>query len=248
MRLALRCLPFVLALAACGGKTIALPTVPEAPDSGPIQGPNPPPGPSPPGTTCVTLPALTPADLACQSTSDCTFTSQGTVCADQCDCGTVAANNAAAARIASQLPEFTVGCGCGTDLQLECVQGVCYAVGPSFDAGPPPGFDGGPSPITIDAGPVPTLDASTCVDIDVTTYDTTCSTDEDCVALPTGQICSGECDCGGGSAVNVDNTASWQAATSGIVWGECECPAGLPPVCAQGQCVSGSFPGSGSGS
>jgi hypothetical protein len=237
MPLALRCVPlFVLALAACGGRTIALPTVPEAPDGGP----NPTPEPSP-GVACVTLPALTASDLACQSTSDCTFTSQGTICANQCDCGAVAANYAAASRIASQLPTFTVGCGCGTDLQLECVLGVCHAVRPSDDAG-----TSGPVPIVIDAGPVPTPDASTCVEIDLSAYDTSCTTSDDCTNLKGGQICNGDCDCFG-SPVNVDNTAAWQQATSGVLWGECGCPEVPSPICLQGQCVAGAE-GTGSGS
>jgi hypothetical protein len=81
----------------------------------------------------------------------------------------------------------------------------------------------------IDAGP-------TCVDINLSTYDHSCNVDTDCTLLTGGQVCSGNCDCGG-TPVNISGQAAYQAALGSIQLGECPCPYTGTPRCVQSQCT-----------
>jgi hypothetical protein len=54
------------------------------------------------------------------------------------------------------------------------------------------GGSGGPG----DAGGVFTEpDGAVCVDIDLSTYDTSCNQASDCISITAGTICGGDCNC-----------------------------------------------------
>jgi hypothetical protein len=76
-----------------------------------------------------------------------------------------------------------------------------------------------------------------CVTIDPSTYDQSCQTAADCMGISSGQICSGECACGGQSAVNVSEGSRYDQALSSIQLAECFCPAGPEPQCVNNTCT-----------
>ena len=78
--------------------------------------------------------------------------------------------------------------------------------------------------------------AQACVDIDLSTYDTSCVENIDCITIQSGEVCSGSCDCGG-SPVSASEQARYDQATSGIVFAGCPCPSGGLLECIAGTCV-----------
>jgi hypothetical protein len=80
-----------------------------------------------------------------------------------------------------------------------------------------------------------------CVTIDLSIYDQSCNQDSDCIVLATGQICSGQCGCGG-SAVSSSELSRWQAATSSIRFAACHCTAEQTPRCVNHVCTACSGP------
>jgi hypothetical protein len=90
------------------------------------------------------------------------------------------------------------------------------------------------------AGDGAASDGATCVNIDVSTYDTSCQTDSDCINVSAGKICSGyNCLCGG-ATINADGQARYNAALASVEAGPgpyCGCPYFGRPRCLQAQCV-----------
>jgi hypothetical protein len=192
------------------------------------------------GQACVDI-AVTSADLACATDDDCSYGSTGEVC-DACDCGGAPVNNAAAARIAQETSSLASGdiCGpCGAPLPVKCVAAQCTTcsggpgqpAGCASDAGVTTSFDAGPdSGVFIGDG------GAVCVDVNLADYTTTCSQDSDCILIPTGTICTGDCECGG-EPVSATEQSKYDQATQEIMFGLCECPAFPLPQCVGNVCL-----------
>jgi hypothetical protein len=116
--------------------------------------------------------------------------------------------------------------------------------GSQFGGGQGAGGDAGSGP--GEGGSVYTEpDGESCVNIDVATYDHTCEQDSDCISITPGTICSGECICNVGAAVNQSEEARYQAAVSQLASSSslCPCPVAPSPVCHNHQCTLCSEPG-----
>jgi hypothetical protein len=97
-------------------------------------------------------------------------------------------------------------------------------------------------------------DAATgCVNVDLSTYDRSCSKDSDCMAIASGTLCPGGacyfC-CGGNAAINVDGKARYEqtiaplsgawSVVSGLPTAVCHCRncgASSGPFCSHGVCT-----------
>ena len=75
-----------------------------------------------------------------------------------------------------------------------------------------------------------------CVDVDLSTYDVSCTQDSDCMEVTAGQLCESSCMCGG-SVINVSGAARYMSQTSGIEGGGCPCPYSGAPTCSAGTCT-----------
>jgi hypothetical protein len=68
-----------------------------------------------------------------------------------------------------------------------------------------------------DAGSVYTEpDGATCVDIDLSTYDTSCNQASDCTLVQGGTVCGPQCNCGGVDAVNGSEQSRYQNAIASL--------------------------------
>jgi hypothetical protein len=110
-------------------------------------------------------------------------------------------------------------------LLAACGGKTIVGTGFSPDAGDHGGGDGEDSGVT-----------GTCVEIQLTSADTACVADSDCTQAPSGQICAGECGCGG---TPVNQAASQRIFEEGQSVGAlgCPCPSFGQPTCQAGQCV-----------
>lgn len=88
-------------------------------------------------------------------------------------------------------------------------------------------------------------DGGTCVEIDVTSADTTCASDSDCTSIIAGMVCPKSCDCPG-TAVNNGAAAQFAPLTSPFPFTTCSCPYEFSPSCVRGQCTL-VYPGTDSG-
>ncbi len=77
---------------------------------------------------------------------------------------------------------------------------------------------------------------NTCVDVDLSTYDLSCNEAADCVVITAGEICDGDCTCGG-ATINVSGQARYQSAISSIQLGLCGCPLEGTPECLGHVCT-----------
>jgi hypothetical protein len=206
-----------------------------------------------PGGSCVNI-ELSAYDTSCVQSSDCISVNVGQVCTGACLCG------GGGAISASAQPEYKAAlssirtydtCPCPPPRPVACVEGQCTFC--NFDPNDPfdcPGNDseGGTEAetgtvIVVSEGGGPE-DSGVCVDVDISTYDTSCSQDSDCIGISSGEICPrSTCFCGG-SAVNVSEQSRYQAAISSIVVADeqappfvCACPPIGIPVCAAGRCT-----------
>ena len=95
-----------------------------------------------------------------------------------------------------------------------------------------------------DASSGPDGDSGGCVDIDLSSYDTSCQTDSDCIDVNAGTFCAGyTCACGG-STINIDGEARYNAAFYSIPAAPgCSCPYLGNPRCVQARCVFCPAPG-----
>ena len=77
-----------------------------------------------------------------------------------------------------------------------------------------------------------------CVEVSTSNLETSCQSDGDCTTVPTGQVCSDTCYCGGDTPINVSSKATWQQEVSGLPQnsGPCSCPLEIPPRCLDGTC------------
>jgi hypothetical protein len=101
-------------------------------------------------SSCKTLPALSPSDLACNSNEDCATVWSGTICCG-CNCPDTAANTATQARLQSELSsELSCGktCECPATVIARCIAHQCTLCGnPAF--GP---MSGSPAECDQDGG------------------------------------------------------------------------------------------------
>ena len=205
------------------------------------------------GQTCVEV-ELTPTATTCQRDSDCTFGPTGQVCDSACLCGLTPMNNAASSALFTQLeaalpPSDAPVCPCVAAGYAACVAGQCTAcgLGDSPDAcnqdagaGPDPAPD-------ADAGADGGGDGGACVYVDPTSYPTSCTQPSDCVLLPAGEICAGDCSSCPTTPANASAKAQYAAAVSQldlapVLAGEaCGCAATGVPTCVGGQCVVDSY-------
>ncbi len=87
-------------------------------------------------------------------------------------------------------------------------------------------------------------DAASCVNVDLSTYDRSCKQASDCVSVTAGEVCTGQCSCGG-SFINAGALGRYQQAVAGIEPGTCFCGVGPAPECIDGTCTVGSSIGPG---
>jgi hypothetical protein len=197
------------------------------------------------GAGCVNLEVL-PPDLACGSDQDCELVRTGEVCNGQCSCGDTPVNTAAAARFQSETASLRLeACPCADPGEARCFGGQCTLCG--FGPNQPAGCNdaGGITTIPdggifiVDGGEldtaISTTDGATCVDIDVSTYAQSCMQASDCILIQTGEVCSGQCSCGG-LPVSASEQSRYDQATSGITFGACSCPKEVAPSCFENRC------------
>ena len=92
--------------------------------------------------------------------------------------------------------------------------------------------DGGTQP---DASP----DSGVCVDIHASSFDTSCNTSTDCVAIAEGTFCSGyNCSCPS-ATINASSQSAYDAQIGKVPHGPslCSCPLVGSPKCISSQCV-----------
>jgi hypothetical protein len=75
-----------------------------------------------------------------------------------------------------------------------------------------------------------------CVTVDTSTYDQSCQTAADCIAVTSGQICNGDCACGG-STISASEQSRYDQAVSSIQTGTCFCPDEPVPQCIHDECT-----------
>ncbi len=75
-----------------------------------------------------------------------------------------------------------------------------------------------------------------CVDIALSSYDVSCHADSDCITITSGQVCSGDCACGG-ATINASGQARYQSQLSSVQLGECGCPEEGIPQCLDNVCT-----------
>jgi hypothetical protein len=120
-------------------------------------------------------------------------------------------------------PKWGYGCDCVAPRATVCNNHVCMEA-------PLGGADSG-------ADSSPPKDASgVCVDIQLSSFDTSCTTSADCVSVTTGTICTGSCACGG-STINVSDQAKYDAELSSVHPAECPCVSAGAPQCVGSTCT-----------
>jgi hypothetical protein len=111
------------------------------------------------------------------------------------------------------------------------------------------------SPVLAHDSSAPTLDGGACGTLDLSSFDTSCASDSDCLAAGGGTFCTGQpvCTCPG-ALINVKEQARYQAELLDLESRfppsrpGCNCPYFGRPTCVQGQCTlcggaSGVHPG-----
>jgi hypothetical protein len=103
------------------------------------------------------------------------------------------------------------------------------------------GSDGGG--IKGDGGTFTEPDGAVCVDIDLSSYDRSCTTSSDCIAISAGTLCSTGCLCGG-STINKSGDDRYQATLAQLSSGGpvCDCPFFGQSECHHGSCTLCSGP------
>jgi hypothetical protein len=194
------------------------------------------------GGNCVDI-NVAPSDLSCASDLDCSLVRTGDVCSGQCSCGDTAVNATASSHFQSETASLTLkACPCAFPGEARCVGGQCTLCGP----GPGPsagcsntgtaGDDSGTGNVDGGGPGISTGDGGRCVGIELSTYDQSCSDAADCILIQTGEVCSGQCACGG-QPVSISEQPRYEQATSGIAFGLCGCPVQAAPQCIAKKCV-----------
>ena len=181
-------------------------------------------------------------DRYCIQDSDCLSVTVGQICTGQCLCGGGAISSSEGPRYNAAVASIGAvdDCPCVYEGPVVCVEGQCTQCPASGSAEQPgcPDNDGG---IFVSSDGGSATDSGVCVDIDLSTYDQSCTQDSDCFVVTSGEICSGECALEGGSAVNVSGRQRYLAAVAPIEVADeslpftCAYPA-WTTVCAAGQC------------
>jgi hypothetical protein len=196
------------------------------------------------GASCVDFEIL-PSDVSCGSDSDCSFVPTGEVCSGQSLCGDTAPVNAAAeARFQSETASLNLE-ACSSTIQIRCLGGLCTLCGDgpnqpicNEDEGITTPSDSGI--VIVEGGEFDTgisyVDGGACVDIDLSNYDQSCNQASDCVQIRTGEVCSGQCACGG-SPVNVREQSRYDQAIADIMFAGCFCPPEVVPSCFENKCI-----------
>jgi len=209
------------------------------------------------GGTCVDI-VLATYDQSCVVDSDCITISSGEICDGDCRCGGSTININGQARYEAAISPLSGAsvCACAFGGAPQCVQGTCSlcagSSGPgcgdggisSFESSVSEGstgiyeggYEGGYYESGSSEGSTGGGEASACVDIVVSSYDQSCKTSADCVGITAGTLCSGSCDCGG-STINKDGIARYDAAISGLTFSACPCVAAGKPECVFGSCT-----------
>jgi hypothetical protein len=106
-----------------------------------------------------------------------------------------------------------------------------------------PGGDGSSSGASSSGGVTSsgTSSGGACVNVDASTYDASCAVDADCTVIRSGQVCSGGCDCGGDTPINVSGEARYEATIAGLHLEACPCPSGPLVRCIAQRCTACSF-------
>jgi hypothetical protein len=85
---------------------------------------------------------------------------------------------------------------------------------------------------------VPPGDGAACVEINPSSFNVSCTSASDCIAVQVGQVCSGTCDCGGTGAISASDQAKYTAAIVPVQFDEtCPCLPLPPPICLSGVCT-----------
>jgi hypothetical protein len=167
------------------------------------------------GGSCVNV-DLSSYDQSCNRASDCTYIQSGEVCSGQCGCGNALINASGEARYQKATSSIDwADCFCPAGPVPQCINHRCITQSSVADAG---------------AG------GGSCVNVDLSTYDQSCHADSDCIDVTSGRICTGGCACGG-STINADGEARYQATVAGVQTLACPCPADGIPRCIQNHCT-----------
>jgi hypothetical protein len=187
-------------------------------------------------------------DQSCASDGDCTLVHTGQLCDGDCArCEPNTAVNASGLQ-AYQADTASI-------VQGQC--GKCVSFGPASCIAnrctfcPEPGgcTDSGTTE-TNDASPPP-VDAGDCIQVNPSSFSRACASNNDCILVTTGILCSGGCACGD-TPINNASLAAYEALTSSIMLEGCPCSDPGQPTCIQGTCTLCSFgpnqpPGCGDG-
>jgi len=90
----------------------------------------------------------------------------------------------------------------------------------------------------VDAGSAVADAGPGCVNVDLSTYDDSCTKDSDCIVVPNGMMCPGWCACPN-AVINVDGQTRYKQAVAPLqssLNNTCACPSVPLPVCTQGVC------------
>jgi hypothetical protein len=169
------------------------------------------------GGSCVEIDIAT-YDTSCNTPADCIYITSGQVCDGFCSvCGDSLVNASETARYEAATASLVSGtCGCFQSTP-QCTNHHCTQQAGDADASAP-------------------VDAAACVYVDLSTYDTSCTTDADCIEITPGRICSGDCACGG-AIVNADGESRYEQTIAPLKLGGCPCISAGTPRCIQGQCT-----------
>ncbi len=180
------------------------------------------------GSACIEIVASS-FDQSCQTSGDCIPIATGQLCAGYtCLCpGAAAINVSGQASYDSALSSIRSGtgplCQCPASPAPLCLGGVCTACS-GLPTDPPACHSTAP-----DAG-------SACVNVDLSTYDQSCQTSDDCIIVTAGLRCPGACDCGG-AAVNVSEQHRYQNSVGSLDTLDCPCAAEGPAACIENRCT-----------
>jgi hypothetical protein len=177
------------------------------------------------GGSCVDI-VLSSYDLSCQQDSDCISISSGQICDGDCTCGGSTINADGESRYKQALSSLTLGeCACPLECVPQCLGNVCTIC------------TGAPSDPPACQTKTVQADSGICVNVDLSTYDTSCQTSADCTDITSGTLCTGYCACGG-SAINSSGLARYENAVAPLGnQTECPCPASPPIACVGGTCT-----------
>lgn len=185
------------------------------------------------GGVCVDI-ELSSYSQTCTTASDCALIAVGNICstAGPCAaCPSTPINSSGLAQYTSAISGLSITgtCECAGEPVPSCVHGTCTVCGL-----------GSTDPAcSSDAGAA--LDANVCVNVELSTYDQSCTTASDCVTITAGEICTDSCACGG-STINKSGQGRYDEQIASLdahggMGGVCHCPVEKVPECLHGTCT-----------